>query len=143
MKKSLLILFAVLMGTAMILSSCKKDNDDKEGIVTDKIIGKWKVEKIEAFGMTMNPSAEGSDLTWYIKPDGNFEEVAEDKDGKTVNIGIWKHASNGYTFEYTRCDANPAMSGMKFTIEPKILNDTQLVFYWSVIGATYYMKRMS
>ena len=70
MKKFIIALVAVVLG----LSSCSKES---------MILGSWKLDKIEAEGVTVNASKLGLDVTLTFK-DGNKLEMAQKQDGETL-----------------------------------------------------------
>lgn len=98
MKKNLLrVLLGLMLVSTFALGSCSKDKEDNNDITSDKIVGKWTVQKLDVTTvvdgdkdtLTETPDVE---TTLEFKADG---KVVGESDG--TYDGTWKLEGNQLT----------------------------------------------
>lgn len=104
MKKVILLLTVIT--TALLCASCSSDNDEgSEGVVLAKLVGTWRVEKIQETGV-------GGHATFYYYPKGTFT-ITFNSDGSFSTQGSGAVCTD-YGFSDTKSDVDVSILS-KFT----------------------------
>lgn len=99
MKKTLLVL-SMIVGSALIFNSCKKDDDASASTNTEKITGTWTASDLILGGQSLWSSVEdcSKDDNYTFKADGTgtFDEGATkcDPDDPQSEPATWKFIDN-------------------------------------------------